>query len=139
AVARALTLAAVQAADPRFAETAIAHGASGWRTMLTVLHEVRFAVFAAIISNLNSVRFSMGMRPLGFLNPLLYGAGRQGLTDIVQGGSTGCRGKVFEDGKKGKFVPYAGWNATEGWDPVTGLGTPMWKGLVGAALFATGQ
>lgn len=46
----AFTLSAVQAADPRLAETAIAHGASRWRVMLTVLHEVRFGVMAAVIN-----------------------------------------------------------------------------------------
>jgi hypothetical protein len=34
-------------ADPRYAETAIALGASRWRVTLTVLHEVRFGVMAA--------------------------------------------------------------------------------------------
>lgn len=28
------------------------------------------------------------------------------------------------------IVPYASWNATPGWDPVTGLGTPMFPELV---------
>ena len=46
----AFTLSAVQAADPRLAETAIVHGASKWQVMLTVLHEVRFGVMAAVIN-----------------------------------------------------------------------------------------
>lgn len=56
----AFTLAAVQAADPRYAETAIAHGASGWRTMFTVLHEVRFGVMAAVISGFGRVISEVG-------------------------------------------------------------------------------
>jgi len=56
----AFTLAAVQAADPRYAETAIAHGASGWRTMWTVLHEVRFGVMAAVISGFGRVISEVG-------------------------------------------------------------------------------
>jgi tripeptidyl-peptidase-1 len=28
------------------------------------------------------------------------------------------------------FVPYASWNATKGWDPVTGHGTPDFKKLL---------
>jgi tungstate transport system permease protein len=56
----AFTLAAVQAADPRFAETAIALGASRWRTMLTVLHEVRFGVMAAVISGFGRVISEVG-------------------------------------------------------------------------------
>jgi len=27
------------------------------------------------------------------------------------------------------FVPFASWNATKGWDPVTGLGTPDFEKL----------
>ncbi|SHG40122.1 ABC transporter permease [Massilia sp. CF038] len=56
----AFTLAAVQAADPRYAETAIAHGASRWRTMCTVLHEVRFGVMAAVISGFGRVISEVG-------------------------------------------------------------------------------
>lgn len=56
----AFTLAAVQAADPRYAETAIAHGASGWRVMATVLHEVRFGVMAAVISGFGRVISEVG-------------------------------------------------------------------------------
>lgn len=56
----AFTLAAVQAADPRYAETAIAHGASRWRVMSTVLYEVRFGVMAAIISGFGRVISEVG-------------------------------------------------------------------------------
>jgi tungstate transport system permease protein len=56
----AFTLAAVQAADPRYAETAIAHGASRWRVMTTVLHEARFGVMAAIISGFGRVISEVG-------------------------------------------------------------------------------
>ena len=56
----AFTLAAVQAADPRYAETAIAHGASNLRVMITVLHEARFGVMAAIISGFGRVISEVG-------------------------------------------------------------------------------
>jgi tungstate transport system permease protein len=56
----AFTLAAVQAADPRYFETAIAHGAGGWRVMFTVLYEVRFGVMAAIISGFGRVISEVG-------------------------------------------------------------------------------
>src|SRR4051812_26897671 len=46
----AFTLAAVQALDARYAETARALGASRWRVMATVLHEARYGVMAAVIS-----------------------------------------------------------------------------------------
>ncbi|HEY0060971.1 MAG TPA: ABC transporter permease [Telluria sp.] len=56
----AFTLAAVQAADPRYAQTAVAHGASRWGTMCTVLHEVRFGVMAAVISGFGRVISEVG-------------------------------------------------------------------------------
>ncbi|MEC5218066.1 tungstate transport system permease protein [Actimicrobium sp. GrIS 1.19] len=56
----AFTLAAVQAADPRLAETAITLGASHTRVMWTVLREVRFGVMAAIISGFGRVISEVG-------------------------------------------------------------------------------
>jgi len=56
----AFTLAATQAADPRIAETAVTLGASRWRAMCTVLHEVRFGVMAAIISGFGRVISEVG-------------------------------------------------------------------------------
>ena len=56
----AFTLSAVQAADPRLAETAVVHGASPWRVMLTVLHEVRFGVMAAVINGFGRVISEVG-------------------------------------------------------------------------------
>lgn len=56
----AFTLASVQAADPRYAETAVAHGASAWRVMITLLYEVRFGVMAAVISGFGRVISEVG-------------------------------------------------------------------------------
>lgn len=56
----ALTLAAVQAADPRLTETAITLGASRLRVMLTLLHEVRFGVMAAVINGFGRVISEVG-------------------------------------------------------------------------------
>jgi len=56
----AFTLAAVQAADPRYAETAIAHGASRFRVMCTLLYEVRFGVMAAVITGFGRVISEVG-------------------------------------------------------------------------------
>lgn len=82
--------------------------------------------FNAIIALLNSARVDSGLPTLGFLNPWLYGAGRWGLNDITKGGSTGCDGySNFHRRQNGSPVlPGAGWNASVGWDAVTGLGTP---------------
>ncbi|MFC3110265.1 ABC transporter permease [Undibacterium arcticum] len=56
----AFTLAAVQATDPRLAETAVTLGASRWRVMLTVLHEGRFGVMAALINGFGRVISEVG-------------------------------------------------------------------------------
>jgi tungstate transport system permease protein len=56
----AFTLAAVQAADLRVAETAITLGASRWRVMVTVLHEVRFGVMSAVINGFGRVISEVG-------------------------------------------------------------------------------
>ncbi|KAL4740067.1 peptidase S8/S53 domain-containing protein [Aspergillus similis] len=84
-------------------------------------------VFAAIVSRLNAARLKDGKPRLGFLNPWLYSLNQTGFTDIVDGGSVGCLGGP------GVEVPYASWNATPGWDPVTGLGTPFYNTLVKVA------
>jgi tripeptidyl-peptidase I len=82
--------------------------------------------FNAIIALLNSARIDSGLPTLGFLNPWLYGVGRWGLNDITKGRSTGCNGYGnFHRKQNGSPVlPGAGWNASVGWDAVTGLGTP---------------
>ncbi|KAL5337327.1 peptidase S8/S53 domain-containing protein [Aspergillus crustosus] len=84
-------------------------------------------VFAAIVSRLNAARLDDGKPRLGFLNPWLYSLNQTGFTDIVDGGSVGCLGDF------GIEVPYASWNATLGWDPATGLGTPFYNTLVKVA------
>lgn len=81
-------------------------------------------VFASIVAMLNNRRISAGKPTLGFLNPWIYSQGYKGLNDVVTGGSTGCTGHSIFSGLKTPYVPYASWNATEGWDPVTGYGTP---------------
>ncbi|CAE6533802.1 unnamed protein product [Rhizoctonia solani] len=65
---------------------------------------------AGIIALLNDARLAKKLPALGFLNPWLYTLGRFGLNDITAGNNPGCG------------TP--GFNATAGWDPVTGLGTP---------------
>ncbi|HJV83850.1 MAG TPA: ABC transporter permease [Noviherbaspirillum sp.] len=56
----ALTLSAVQATDPRLAETAVAHGASGFRLMCTVLHEARFGVMVAAVNGFGRIISEVG-------------------------------------------------------------------------------
>jgi tungstate transport system permease protein len=72
----AFTLAAVQAADPRYAETAIALGASRTRVMATLLYEVRFGVMAAVISGFGRVISEVGCA-------LMVGGNIEGVTRTI--------------------------------------------------------
>lgn len=56
----AFTLAALQALDPRYADTAAALGASPWQVMLRVLHEARFGVMAALLAGCGRVIAEIG-------------------------------------------------------------------------------
>ncbi|KAG2367594.1 peptidase S8/S53 domain-containing protein [Suillus spraguei] len=71
--------------------------------------------FAGFVSMLNDARINAGKAPLGFLNPFLYSTGYKALNDITSGNNPGC-GTL-------------GFNATVGWDPVTGYGTPNFEKL----------
>lgn len=63
---------------------------------------------------------------MGFLNPWLYTIGQFGLNDVTHGAGLGCNGLGRFNGPANgsPVIPGAAWNATKGWDAVTGLGTP---------------
>ncbi|KAI0733779.1 family S53 protease [Fomitopsis betulina] len=79
--------------------------------------------FAAIIALINDQLLSKGKSVLGFLNPWLYStvAEQGGLNDIVDGNNLACGGGT------------TGFYAAEGWDPITGLGTPNFTLLATSA------
>ncbi|RAK95530.1 S53 family peptidase [Aspergillus ibericus CBS 121593] len=87
-------------------------------------------VFAGIIALLNDARLRAGKSSLGFLNPWLYSSGYTSLNDITSGEAVGCQGDVDGAG----VIAWASWNATVGWDPATGLGTPDFGKLREAVL-----
>ncbi|KZT71778.1 family S53 protease [Daedalea quercina L-15889] len=76
--------------------------------------------FASVISLLNGELLATGRSTLGFLNPWLYSTGASALNDITTGNNYACS----------NFT--TGFNATAGWDPVTGLGTPNYPKLKAA-------
>ncbi len=79
-------------------------------------------VFTGIVALLNAARRTQGLPPLGFLNPWLYSI-PSAFNDITVGYGGGCwNNKQIERSTK--------WNATAGWDPVTGLGTPKFEKLL---------
>ncbi|EJD48553.1 tripeptidyl peptidase A [Auricularia subglabra TFB-10046 SS5] len=76
--------------------------------------------FAGIVALLNDARLAAGKSPLGFLNPFLYQEGLAAFNDITVGNNPGCG------------TP--GFNASAGWDPVTGFGTPDFSKLKDIAI-----
>lgn len=65
-------------------------------------------IVAGIVTLLNEARLAAGKGPLGFLNPVFY-AHPEAFNDITIGNNSGCGSGGFQ--------------ASPGWDPVTGLGT----------------
>ena len=82
--------------------------------------------FAGYVSLLNEARLLARKPVLGFLNPFLY-ANPTAFTDIVKG--TNAIDRASDP------LPY-GFAAAKGWDPATGLGTPIFDKLLKAALAA---
>ena len=72
-------------------------------------------VFAAILTRINEERLAAGKGTVGFVNPVLY-QNPQVFNDITKGSNSGCGVTAFKAG--------------EGWDPVTGLGTPNYPKLL---------
>lgn len=80
-------------------------------------------IFAGIVAQINHELLSAGQAPLGFLNPWLY-ANPQMFTDITSGSNP--------------YQKCDGFQAAAGWDPVTGLGTPLYPKMLDAAFAAVG-
>ncbi|KAJ7037158.1 subtilisin-like protein [Mycena alexandri] len=79
--------------------------------------------FAGIIALINDQLIAAGKPVLGFLNPFLY-SNPTAFTDITIGYN------------QGGFCPVTApaFNATAGWDPLTGSGTPLFAELLATAL-----
>merc|ERR1712232_1167548 len=77
-------------------------------------------LFAGLVSLLNEYRLQNGKSPLGFLNPLLYemaAAKKDAFRDVTIGNNRIDR--------TGPLAPLReGFDCAEGWDAVTGFGTP---------------
>lgn len=71
-------------------------------------------LIAGMITRINSFRLNAGKKPVGFINPVLY-KHPEVFNDITGGNNPGCN--------------TAGFSAVEGWDPITGLGTPNYGRL----------
>ncbi|KAL6080160.1 Prokumamolisin, activation domain containing protein [Balamuthia mandrillaris] len=78
-------------------------------------------VFAGMITLINDMRFNNGKGPLGFINPTLYQLGYQkspAFNDVKIGENNCCAGNPGQ-----QVCCPLGFNATAGWDPLTGWGS----------------
>jgi subtilase family serine protease len=82
--------------------------------------------FAAMISLLNEARMKAGKPPMGYLNPWLYSDPAM-FKDVTSGSN-----RIDRSGATLKY----GFNCTVGWDPVTGLGTPIFSKMLSSAMAA---
>ncbi|CAK5264006.1 unnamed protein product [Mycena citricolor] len=81
--------------------------------------------FASMIALINDRLIAAGKPVLGFLNPFLY-ANSGAFNDITVGHNSGSVCPASS----------VGFDATTGWDPLSGMGTPNFKRLLAAALAA---
>ncbi|KAG9736267.1 subtilisin-like protein, partial [Aureobasidium melanogenum] len=81
---------------------------------------------AGIVGLVNSALIDAGKSPLGFMNPFIYSVARKAFQEVDGGGSKGCL----------QFLgpPTVSLNATEGWDPISGIGTPDFQKLLSIAM-----
>ena len=90
-------------------------------------------VLAGMISVMNSQRQINGKSTVGFINPTIYASQNSGLFNDITSGNNKCCSSGVSTGTN----PYccdAGFEATSGWDPVTGLGSISFTNLY--AMFA---
>lgn len=102
-----------------------------------------------MIAVLNNLRAQAKKPALGFLNPWLYKMRNCAFTEYVllkfdnaswwltansinMGKSGGCLG-ISVVGEPSPKIHGAGWYAADGWDPITGIGTPIFDKLRRAA------
>lgn len=77
-------------------------------------------VVAGLFAMLIDMRLNKGLPPLGFVAPRIYQVANK------------YPGEAFEDITEGNSKTSCdnGFPATEGWDPTTGFGRPVWRGMV---------
>lgn len=83
-------------------------------------------VMAAMVSLVNSARYSRGLGPVGFINPTLYSLGESAtitdiFNDIASGSNNCCANGNYPTANT--TCCSAGFNSSVGWDPVTGWGS----------------
>ncbi|KAK3689148.1 Pro-kumamolisin, activation domain-containing protein [Podospora appendiculata] len=76
---------------------------------------VAVPIWSSVVTLINEERLKAGKSPVGFMHQVLY-KHPEVFNDITIGSNPGCGGPGFE--------------VKEGWDPVTGLGTPIYPKLL---------
>lgn len=72
---------------------------------------------AGMFAKINQARLEAGKGTVGFVNPVMYALGKKAMRDVTVGANSGCGvEEAFE--------------AAEGWDAVTGLGSPDYAKLL---------
>ena len=83
--------------------------------------------FSGLISLINDRRLSAGLSPLGFLNTRLYQLAASHQSEAFYTMATGTSACT----SAGTCCPTStSFPAAEAWDPITGLGSPLWPGLL---------
>lgn len=77
--------------------------------------------FAGLVAVINDLLVDSGKSTVGFINPALYAAAEAGSADFL--------GFDVVTGNNKHSGCDAGFPAIEGWDAVTGLGTPLFQNL----------
>ncbi|KAF2217659.1 hypothetical protein CERZMDRAFT_108334 [Cercospora zeae-maydis SCOH1-5] len=70
---------------------------------------------ASILTLINEARYNAGKTSIGFINPVIYG-NPQIFNDVTEGHNPGCN--------------TSGFAAVPGWDPLTGMGTPVFPKML---------
>lgn len=93
-------------------------------------------IFCGVVGLLNDARLNAGKSTLGFMNPFLYNVFGNTTSaaafNQVLSGNNRCQ-EVSSNGVLETCCEY-GFTAQEGWNPLTGLGTPVFSVLREAAL-----
>ena len=71
-------------------------------------------VFAGMVALVNAARLAAGKGGLGWINPALYANAAKFVLNDITSGNNKCQETI---------CCRQGFTATEGWDPVTGLGS----------------
>lgn len=94
-------------------------------------------IFSSIINRINEERLACGKKSIGFLNHILY-SNPHVLNDVTNGTNSGCAYPFyFQNFERDHLLTFrvrignsGGFPAAPGWDPSSGLGTPIYPEML---------